>query len=218
MAQHLIHVFSTLAPFLHGLGVVTAVHAVMKTRTSQGAIAWAFALITVPSLALPLYWVFGRDRFMGYVNARREEGERITNLRESLALASVDVALLPGGDPAVSGVFDRLANMPFAAGNTARLLVDGEAVFDAIFEGIDRAKEYVLAQFFIVHDDQIGRAFQARLIAKARQGVRVHLLYDEIGSHALPSRSLRALRQAGVEAPPFLTSPHLLTRFHTNLP
>jgi cardiolipin synthase len=216
MAQNLIQVFSTLAPFLHGLGIITAVHAVMKTRTSQGAIAWAFALITVPSLALPLYWVFGRDRFMGYVNARREEGERITNLRESLALASLDVALLPQGDAAVYGVFDRLANMPFAAGNTARLLVDGEAVFAAIFEGIDRAKEYVLAQFFIVHDDQIGREFQARLIAKARQGVRVHLLYDEIGSHALPRRYLRKLREAGVEARPFLTSRNLRNRFQIN--
>jgi cardiolipin synthase len=153
---------------------------------------------------------------MGYVNARREEGERITNLRESLALASLDVALLPQGDAAVYGVFDRLANMPFAAGNTARLLVDGEAVFAAIFEGIDRAKEYVLAQFFIVHDDQIGREFQARLIAKARQGVRVHLLYDEIGSHALPRRYLRKLREAGVEARPFLTSRNLRNRFQIN--
>ena len=66
------HVFAILVPVLHGLGIVTAVHAVMKTRTSQGAIAWAFALITVPYLALPLYWVFGRDRFMGYVNAGAE--------------------------------------------------------------------------------------------------------------------------------------------------
>ena len=60
--------------------------------------------------------------------------------------------------------------MPFAAGNTARLLVDGKAVFDAIFEGIDGAEDYVLAQFFIVHDDQIGREFQAKLIAKVKNG------------------------------------------------
>jgi cardiolipin synthase len=214
--RDLLHVLAVLLPVLHGLGIVTAVHAVMKTRTSQGAIAWAFALVTLPYLALPLYWVFGRDRFMGYVNARREEGERIASLRASLALASLDVALLPKGDPAVYGVFDRLAHMPFAAGNTAGLLVDGKAVFDAIFAGIDRARSYVLAQFFIVHDDQIGREFQARLIAKAQEGVRVHFLYDEIGSHALPKRYLRELRDAGVEARPFLTSRDLRNRFQVN--
>jgi cardiolipin synthase len=124
--------------------------------------------------------------------------------------------LLPKGDAALYGVFDRLAHMPFAAGNTARLLVDGKAVFDAIFAGIDGARNYVLAQFFIVHDDQIGREFQARLIAKARLGVRVHLLYDEIGSHALPKRYLRELRDAGVEARPFLTSRDLRNRFQIN--
>ena len=95
IGRNFLHVLAILVPVLHGLGIVTAVHAVMKTRTSQGAIAWAGALIVIPYVALPLYWVFGRDRFMGYVNARREEGERIANLRASLALASVDVALLP---------------------------------------------------------------------------------------------------------------------------
>jgi len=210
------HLLAILVPVLHGLGIVTAVHAVMKTRTSQGAIAWAGALIVVPYVALPLYWVFGRDRFMGYVTARREEGKRIANLRESLALASLDVALLPTGDTAVYGVFNRLAHMPFAAGNTARLLVDGKAVFDAIFAGIDGAKDYVLAQFFIVHDDQIGGEFRARLIAKARQGVRVYFLYDEIGSRTLSRGYLRELRRAGVEARPFLTSRDLRNRFQVN--
>jgi len=177
IGSHL-HVLAGLALALHGIGLVTAVHAVMKTRTSQGAIAWAFALITVPYGALPFYWVFGRDRFMGYVKARRQEGAQVDNLRASLAKRSSDVALLPAGDPALYGVFDRLAQAPFVAGNQATLLVDGKATFDAIFAGIDAARSYVLVQFFIVHDDQIGRQLQARLIAKARQGVKVFFLYD----------------------------------------
>ena len=102
--------------------------------------------------------------------------------------------------------------MPFAAGNSARLLIDGKAVFDALFAGIDGATQYVLAQFFIVHDDEIGRAFQAA----HRQGVRVHFLYDEIGSAALPRRYLRELCDAGVEARPFLTSRDLRNRFQIN--
>jgi cardiolipin synthase len=211
-----LHLLAGLALGLHALGIVTAVHAVMKTRTSQGAIAWAFALVTLPYGALPFYWVFGRDRFMGYVKARQKEGAQIDGLRAALAQKSLDVALLPSGDPVVYGVFDRLAQAPFVAGNTARLLVDGNATFDAIFAGIDAAKSYVLVQFFIVHDDQIGKQLQARLIAKARQGVKVFFLYDEIGSHALPKRYLRELREASVEARPFLTSRDFRNRFQIN--
>lgn len=108
-----------LIPVLHGLGIVTAVHAVMKTRTSQGAIAWAFALITVPYLALPLYWILGRDRFVGYVNARREEGERIGNLRASLAQSSLDVASGSRGPTSFpTRRFSRRCSLPSCAAST----------------------------------------------------------------------------------------------------
>ena len=206
-----IHVLAALAFFLHALGMATAVHAVLKTRTSQGAIAWAFGLVTLPYVSLPLYWVFGRDRFMGYVNARREEGVQIGDLRKSLAAARTPASL-----PGDLNVFSQLAHAPFVTGNSARLLVDGEATFDAIFKAIEQARRYVLVQFFIVHDDLIGRELQKRLIAKALTGVRIYFLYDEIGSHALPRHYLRELRQAGVEARPFLTSRDFRNRFQIN--
>ena len=56
-------------------GIGTAFYAVMATRTSQGAVAWAVSLVALPFLAVPLYWVFGRDRFQGYVLARQQQLE-----------------------------------------------------------------------------------------------------------------------------------------------
>jgi cardiolipin synthase len=200
----------------HALGVITSVHAILKTRTSQGAIAWALALITLPYLALPLYLVFGRDRFRGYIGARREEGQRIQHLRESMARRAQDRCSLPKSAPESYLVFNELAQMPFTTGNQACLLIDGKATFDAIFAGIDAATRYVLVQFFIVHDDQIGRELKARLLAKARQGVAIYFLYDEIGSHALPRRYTRELRRGGIHTAPFKTSRGLSFRFQIN--
>jgi len=60
----------------------------------------------------------------------------------------------PGEGDAFRAV-EVLARTPFLRGNTARLLVDGAAVFPAILDAIDAAKEYVLVQFYIVHDDGI---------------------------------------------------------------
>ena len=45
------------------VAVLSAVHALMAQRTSQGAIAWSIALVTFPFATLPAYWVFGRSRF-----------------------------------------------------------------------------------------------------------------------------------------------------------
>ena len=51
--------------FCHTLGFISSIHAVMSTRTSQGAIAWVVSLNTFPYLAVPAYWVLGRSRFQG---------------------------------------------------------------------------------------------------------------------------------------------------------
>ena len=54
------------------LGLCCAVHSVMSTRTPQGSIAWAVSLVTFPYIAVPAYWVFGRNKFQGYVESAQE--------------------------------------------------------------------------------------------------------------------------------------------------
>ena len=57
---------------LEAIAIATAVHAIFHARSAQGATAWAISLVTVPLVALPLYLFFGRKRFNGYVDARRD--------------------------------------------------------------------------------------------------------------------------------------------------
>ena len=58
----------------------------MSNRTSQGAIAWSLGLVTAPVVALPAYWLFGRSKFEGYLEARRDNQEEFDALK-SKALA-----------------------------------------------------------------------------------------------------------------------------------
>ena len=62
------------------LGILSAVHAIMSSRTPQGSIAWAVSLVTLPYVAVPAYWVFGRDKFKGYVLARQSELELLHDI------------------------------------------------------------------------------------------------------------------------------------------
>jgi hypothetical protein len=54
----------------HPPGILHVLHALMHVRTSQGTIAWVISLVTVPFLAIPLYWLLGRTRFAGHVGGR----------------------------------------------------------------------------------------------------------------------------------------------------
>lgn len=189
----------------HFLGLLSAFRAVMTARSAQGATAWAIALVSLPYVTLPLYWIFGRDRFAQYAEERRGLDRRVTDRRQR-----------PPSEAGVRRVFESLAGMPVTAGNTADLLVDGAATFDAIFRAMDEARHYLLVQFFIVHDDELGHRFQDALVRAARRGVRVQLLFDSIGCHGLPKRYVRELRRAGVEAWPFRNAKGWQKRFQLN--
>lgn len=205
-----------IAVVFHVLGLLSSVDAVLRTRTPQGAIAWAGSLITFPYLAVPAYWVLGRTKFNGYVSARRGKLQEVAGVCDEALEATQEFLHPHEKGNGASLAAEHLAGLPFLRGNGVELLIDGAATFDSILSGIDAAREYILFQFFIIKDDELGREVQAHLIERARAGVRVSFLFDEIGSHKLPARYLEELREAGVEIHKFHTQKGFLNRFQIN--
>lgn len=197
-------------------GIVSAVVAIMSTRTSQGAVAWAVSLVTFPFLSVPLYWVFGRNKFQGYVLARQEQLEVVNDALAETTAELREQARERGVDGGQLRSAERLARVPASANNRSQLLIDGEATFASIFAGIDEAEHYILVQFYIIRDDEIGRQLKDRLIARAKEGVRVYFLYDEIGSFRLSASYLDELGAAGVDARPFNTRKGAVNRLQLN--
>src|SRR3989344_2887817 len=189
--------FGYLIALTHLLGFCAAIHAILTVRTAQGSIAWALSLLFIPYLTLIPYLVFGRSTFDAYVQARRQANQEMhTAINELNWRPWVEEALAARNSSAYASLraMPKLGRMPCLANNEVRLLINGDATFSAIFEAIRRAKTAVLFQFFIIHDDELGRQLQALLREKAAQGVAIYVLYDRIGSHALPHRYVQALR------------------------
>ena len=209
-------ILAIVIPLGELLGIVAAVHAVMKARTSQGAIAWAISLVSFPWLALVLYAIFGRNKFHGYVTLRGSKESDIQHYVEKIWAEARDKKLICEDQTVSQKALSRLAEQPVLQGNKSRLLIDGQETFNSIFEGIDSAEQYILAMFFIVRDDTIGRELQARLIQKAGENVRVYFLYDEIGSHRLPRSYLLEMQMAGVVTSAFHTTRGKANRFQLN--
>ena len=198
------------------IGILTAVHAVMNARTSQGAIAWGISLVTFPWLALPLYAVFGRNKFKGYVSLRQIMDEKIHHIIEPLQRQAREKDLTVKKPSKSELALTQLAELPITQGNQSRLLIDGDQTFQAIFDGIEAAKEYILIEFYIIKDDQLGRQLKSKLIQKAKEKVRVFFLYDEIGSYKLPASYIRELQDAGVMTSAFHTTKGKANHFQLN--
>ena len=199
------------------LGLVLALRAILMARTPQSAIGWALILLVLPVVGIPLFLVFGESRFSGYTRAGTGKSKP---LDEAL---KVTVRHLEGYHAEVRGLCadgslmaQSICKLLPTTGNRVRLLIDGRQTFDDIFETIDSARESVWVQFFIIHDDILGRELSARLLAAAARGVECLVMYDQVGSKKLPLSWCEKLSQGGVMVQPFVTNRQYGRHFQIN--
>ena len=107
-------------------------------------------------------------------------------------------------------------NIPWVAGNSVELLVNGEAYYPRVFEAMAQAREEILLETFIIYDDKVGQQLQQVLIEAAQRGVRVELAVDGYGTADLPDAFLAAMTEAGVRFHAFDPQPRL-AGMRTNL-
>ncbi|HEY7181009.1 MAG TPA: phospholipase D-like domain-containing protein [Blastocatellia bacterium] len=108
--------------------------------------------------------------------------------------------------------FWRAAGARLITGNSARVLKDAAENYPAWLEAIESARHTIHFESYVIHEDEQGRIFADALSEKARDGVKVRLIYDWMGAFNSTSNGFwRRLREAGVEArcfnPPRLDSP-----------
>lgn len=88
---------------------------------------------------------------------------------------------------------------PFLPGNRVTPLINGDRIFSAMLEAIGRAQRTITFETYIYWSGQIGRQFAEALTARARAGVRVHVLLDWLGCYSMDLRALRPMKRAGVD-------------------
>ncbi|MGV3492160.1 MAG: cardiolipin synthase [Devosia sp.] len=195
MAEGVIENIPIIAMVLAGfyaLAVICAVREINAGRTSQGSIAWLVSLAFLPFPTALIYLIFGWKHFDSYARTRLE-------VRHSRLLRSEDLAVIDRETGAQWPVQRRAAGMPFIAGNDVELLIDGHAIFDSIISAIAEAKVYVLVQFYIIRHDALGQRLAAALMERARAGVKVYVLFDDVGSSGLSAEYKDRLKAEGIQ-------------------
>ena len=199
------------------IGLLLAADAVMRSRSSQGAIAWLFSLAAMPIIAIPLYLIFGRSRFHGYAEALQAKESLLENQTAAWQAAMrLEETALPPDQAHLEAVVRKLSGIGFTSGNEVKLLINGAATYDAMFEAIEGAASYVFVQFYIVKDGSVSQRLKELLVRKASQGIRVFFLYDEIGCLKLPLAYVEDMRAASIQVSGFKTTQGRQNRFQIN--
>jgi cardiolipin synthase len=214
---NLVSIFSVATIIVHGLGIVSAAHAVMVVRSSRGAIAWGISLITFPWLAIPLYWTLGKNKFQEYAQALQTAYlEHHTLVSQVYSTILEFKAVLPAQFFLLERLAEVFTPLPFTFGNKVQLLIDGTQTYQEMLGAIAEAQNYILLQSYIINHDHIGNEFKQALIIKAKQRVRIYLLYDKIGSRKLSRTYLKSLRNHGIKVRGFGSTPRKGNRFQIN--
>jgi cardiolipin synthase len=107
--------------------------------------------------------------------------------------------LFPVGDEQFLRSLENLLPPATLGGNRITAYVNGDQFFPAMLDAIRSARQTITFETFIYWEGEIGRQFADALVARARAGVRVHVLLDWLGTRKMDPTSVQSMQDAGVE-------------------
>lgn len=174
----------------------------MENRQPAKTMAWLLVLTFIPILGVILFFFFGQ-------NARKEryiEQHSLDELsRRSMQHFVVQRNLIVPQQhmELVRQFSNQSVALPFCD-NEVDVLSDGYAFFPALLEAIQGATDHVHLNTYIFEDDALGRLVADALIDKAKQGVTVRVVFDDVGCWYVSDKIFEYMKAGGVEVHPFL--------------
>lgn len=192
--------------------IFAAIVIFMERRDASTTWAWLLVLFFVPLLGFILYLIFGQNLsrkrlfdwdgvdkigiehlISGQIESLRDEGFRFP---DPVAEKNRDLIYL------------HLINNEavLTQDNRVGMFTDGKEKFKALLRDIERARDHIHLQYYIFRNDDLGKRLIRTLTQKAKEGVKVRVLYDDLGSRKLSKRAFRKMVEAGGEVEAFFPS------------
>lgn len=183
----------SIAGFLLALFMVARL--VGEKRAPANTFAWILVVVLLPWLGVPLYLLIGGRKLRKIAEKKTPVEPRLPHGAELLP---------PPCDSPIAHTIVSAGGTPPVPGNTIRLLTQGEDAYAALEEQIRNAKSHIHITTFILSRDDTGRRIVKLLAQKAREGVKVRLLLDFVGSLLSTLSFVNPIRKAGGQVATFM--------------
>ncbi|MCY8231076.1 cardiolipin synthase [Priestia endophytica] len=194
----------------------------LERRNITATWAWVMILGFIPIVGFILYLIFGQNlskrKIFTWDKKSKEYIKKIVaNQRELLQSHMFDfhnpinkkhqhlIAMLLNNDRAI-----------FTQDNEVDLFIDGREKFDSLFQDLENAKHHIHMLYYILRSDELGTKLGNLLIKKAKEGVKIRLLYDDMGSRGLSRKLVKSIRAAGGEVEAFFPARFPLVNLRLN--
>ena len=182
------------------IGGIVAV--LMDNKQPEKTMAWILVLCFMPIVGIIFYLFFGQ-------NTRKEKviSERSMDLlmkRSMLEFAEQENLHIPRRNRPLMKLFtNQNWALPFKD-NEVSIFTDGYEFVSTLLYNIGQAQDHIHLDTYIIEDDPLGNLVADVLIDKARQGVEVRLLYDDVGCWRVKDRFFKRMKAAGIQVYAFM--------------
>jgi cardiolipin synthase len=189
--------------------IYTIIKILVDTHSTTKTLAYLLVVIIFPLVGIIFYYSFG-------INTRRaKSNKRIGKIYkevltefESLDKDQTDILVSDNHD--LLAQYTELARFLKNLGNEnltsnhCRLLINGEEKFPEVLKTLNLAERYIHMEYYAWENDQRGNQIKDILLQKAKEGVKVRVIYDAYASRKIKHNIVKELRLGGVEIYPII--------------
>ncbi len=202
------HYWDVLIVFNYTIATTAVLTLILKNNNPTKTLSYVIILIFFPFLGLLVYYLFGQEYRKTKIFRRKQvlNQSTIQKSHEALklhgeAIRKVDDYL--GTKTKLVQLLQSNKNSPLTLHNAVTLLKNGNPTFEALLKDLKAAKHHIHLEYYIIKDGVIGTQLLNILCEKAKAGLSVKLIYDDVGSK-LSSAIKQKLTASGVAHYPFM--------------
>lgn len=175
---------------------------VMDNRQPAKTMAWILVLWALPVIGILLYIFFGQNTRKERLISERSLSQ-LTKRSMFEYIEQRDLRLPESHRPLMLLFKNQSMALPFKD-NDVTLYTSGYAFFPALLHAISLAQHHIHIDIFIFEDDELGNIIADALIDRARHGVEVRVIYDDVGCWKVKNAFYERMRNAGIDVHPFM--------------
>ena len=192
-----------IATLIYAVIVIgTIITVVMDNRQPVKTLLWIFVLLFMPIIGIILYFFFGMNTRKEKMISQRSI-DRLTKRSMMEYIEQKDLHVSDSHKVLVRLFSEQNWAFPYKD-NEVDIFTDGYAFFPELLAEIAKAKDHIHLDTYIFEDDPLGRLVADALIAKAKEGVEVRVIYDDVGCWKVKNSFFERMREAGIDVHAFM--------------
>jgi len=209
------HTWKIIFAINYAIALSAVITILLKKLNPTKAMSYIIGLLALPFLGILFYYLFGQEYRKTKIFSRKHVLNQsiVKTIQEQLELDTKTINEVDDLLDEKSKLIPLLYNSEkskLTVNNDVKLIKNGDDKFKMLFKDIKEAKHHIHLEYFIINDDKIGTELLNLLCEKAKEGLEIRIVIDDVGS-SISSKMKRQLKNCGIEMNSFM--PVLFTKF-----